>query len=74
MSNLYHNINQLKYYSFKPDYKDSVIILKTAKGKRQIQRIIKMSGYIKNHESEESLWFKCFGLKHQEMKEYSKVA
>ena len=74
MTNLYHSINQLKHYSFKPDYKDSVIILKTAKGKRQIQRIIKMSGYIRNHESEESLWSKRFGLKHQDVKEYLKVA
>lgn len=74
MTNLYHGINQLKHYSFKPDYKDSVIVLKTAKGKKQIRRIIKMSTYIRNHESEESVWFKRFGLTMQEEEKYIRVA
>jgi hypothetical protein len=63
MPNLYNfNSIQAKRYSLKPEYSDSVVVLRTAKGKRQIARIIKMSKYVQNHESEEDLWFKRFGI------------
>jgi len=75
MSNLYNfNSIQAKRYSLKPEYNDSVVVLRTAKGKRQIVRIIKMSKYIEHHESHEELWFKRFGITKEQGKKYLNAA
>jgi len=61
MAHIYNISSRQKNYHFR-EYTDRVVMLRTAKSKKQIRRTIKNSAYIKMHESEEDLWFKRFGI------------
>jgi len=75
MPNFYKfNSIQAKRYSLRPEYSDNVVMVKRPNGKKQVVRIIKMSKYIENHESEEELWFKRFGITKEQGKKYLNAA